>query len=83
MAIERGTPGRSLIKGALVSALGVLVGEETTRDVKAKIKGYRGESLVGRALRGMPEAWRVFHDVDLNGENIDHVVAGPRVGSST
>ena len=78
MAVERGTPGKSLIKGALVSALGVLVGEETTRDVKAKIKGFRGESQVGRALRGMPEAWRVFHDVDLGGENIDHVVAGPR-----
>ena len=78
MAVKRGTPAKSFIKSALGSVLGVVTGEATTADVRAKLKVYRGESSVGRALRGLPEGWRVFHGVDLGGERADHVVAGPR-----
>ena len=67
-----------MIKRALVSVWRVITGEETTREVGTEVKGYRGESQVGRALRGLPEGWRVFHDVDLGSENVGHLIAGPR-----
>ncbi len=44
---------------------------------RAKAKGLLGERRVGTLLEGLPEGWRVFHDVDLGGENADHVVVGP------
>lgn len=78
MAVERGTPGKSLIKKTFRSVLGVVTGEDTTADVKAGLKAYHGESRVARALRGLPSAWRLFHEVDIGGEQVDNVVAGPR-----
>ena len=32
---------------------------------------------MGALLEALPEGWRVFHDVELEGENADHVVVGP------
>ena len=67
-----------MIKGTLASVAGALIGEETRANVRAKLKRLHSESRVGRALRGLPAAWRVFHDVDLGDEILEHVVAGPR-----
>ncbi len=66
----------------LLFALGYFVkmaaeDREFQRAVHAKIKGYSGERAVGRVLEALPEHFRVFHDVDLDGENADHVVVGP------
>lgn len=50
---------------------------EFQRALHAQVKGYAGEQAVGRVLEALPEPFRVFHDVDLDGENADHVVVGP------
>lgn len=44
----------------------------------AYLRGYLGESRVGRVLATLPSGWRVFNDVDLKGENVDHVVVSSR-----
>ena len=48
--------------------------EATRKDARAITKGYAGEARAGKLLAGLPEGWRVFHDVKLDGENADHVV---------
>jgi hypothetical protein len=41
--------------------------------------GSLGEQVVGRELdQLMAQGYRVFHDVEFSGWNIDHVVVGPR-----
>ncbi|MDH3397686.1 MAG: hypothetical protein OEM81_07645 [Acidimicrobiia bacterium] len=60
VAVKRGAPGKPLVRAALASIVGVISGRETTANVKARFKGYRGESLVANALRGLPGAWRFF-----------------------
>ncbi|MGQ9510891.1 MAG: nuclease-related domain-containing protein [Thermaceae bacterium] len=62
---------------ALLGVIWVLSGREVKRGLAAKVKGYIGEAKVGRILEELPEGFRVFHDVDLGGENADHVVVGP------
>ncbi len=51
---------------------------EFQKALHAHLKGYSGERAVGRVLEALPEPFRVFHDVDLDGENADHVVVGPK-----
>ena len=48
------------------------------REFVAKARGAIGENFVGRALHRLPAGWRVFHDVQLDHENIDHVVVSNR-----
>ncbi|GAB6942446.1 nuclease-related domain-containing protein [Thermus brockianus] len=55
----------------------LLQDKEVERAVVANARGYLGEARVGQVLAGLPSTWRVFHDVDLGGENADHVVVGP------
>lgn len=55
----------------------LLQDKEVERTVVATARGYLGEAQVGRVLEGLPEGFRVYHDVDLGGENADHVVVGP------
>ncbi|MGC8875714.1 nuclease-related domain-containing protein [Thermus sp.] len=62
---------------ALLAAVRFLQDKDVEREVVAKARGYLGESRVGRVLARLPLGWRVFHDVDLGGENADHVVVGP------
>lgn len=52
--------------------------ELTRKDAHAITKGYAGEARAGKLLAGLPEGWRVFHDVNLDGENADHVVVSNR-----
>ena len=72
MAKEKGIAGKSLI-GRSLKALFF-----SGRDFQAATKGLRGERLLGRELAKLPEGWRVWHDLDLGGENIDHVVASAK-----
>lgn len=52
------------------------------KDIRSKFvrvgKGYVGERSVGKTLSELPAGWRVFHDVQLDGENADHVVVSSR-----
>ena len=72
MAKEKGTAGKSLIGRSLKALFA------PERDFQAATKGLRGERLLGRELKQLPEGWRVWHDLDLGGENIDHVVASAK-----
>ncbi|WP_022799283.1 nuclease-related domain-containing protein [Thermus islandicus] len=62
---------------AFLAVVRLLEDKDVEREVVAKARGYLGESQVGRILARLPLGWRVFHDVDLGGENADHVVVGP------
>lgn len=62
---------------AFLAVVRLLQDKEVEREVVAKARGYLGEARVGRVLEALPFPWRVFHDVDLGGENADHVVVGP------
>ena len=37
-----------------------------------------GERLLGKELARLPVGWRVWHDLDLETDNIDHVVASAK-----
>ncbi|MER3483513.1 MAG: hypothetical protein C4332_10585, partial [Meiothermus sp.] len=50
---------------------------QTRKDLRAIGKGYAGEAIVGKMLESLPSGWRVLHDLDLGGENVDHLVLGP------
>mgnify|MGYP000259796344 CR=1 FL=1 len=62
---------------ALLAVVRMLQDKEVERLVVASARGYRGEAQVGRLLSRLPSTWKVYHDVDLGGENADHVVVGP------
>ncbi len=62
---------------AFLAVVRLLQDKDVEREVLAKARGYLGESRVGKALADLPLGWRVFHDLDLEGENADHVVVGP------
>lgn len=62
---------------ALLLVVRLLQEKDVERTVVANVKGYLGEAQVGQVLAGLPSTWQVFHDVDLDGENADHVVVGP------
>jgi hypothetical protein len=62
---------------ALLLVVRLLQEKEVERTLVAHVKGYVGEAQVGRVLAELPSTWQVFHDVDLGGENADHVVVGP------
>ncbi|GAB5603609.1 hypothetical protein FJNA_21350 [Thermus sp. FJN-A] len=62
---------------AFLAVARFLQDKEVERTVVATTQGYLGEAQVGRFLAELPSTWRVFHDVDLGGENADHVVVGP------
>ena len=62
---------------AFLAVMRLLQDKAVERAVVAKARGYLGEARVGRVLEALPSPWRVFHDVDLGGENADHVVVGP------
>ena len=73
MATVKGTAGKTLIVKSLKT---MLFG--AGNDFHAASKGMQGERLVGRELKKLPEGWRVWHDLDIGGENLDHVVASAK-----
>ncbi|WP_254431557.1 nuclease-related domain-containing protein [Meiothermus sp. PNK-Is4] len=62
---------------ALFLVVRMLSSKEVSRTIRALGKGYLGEMTVGKHLEQLPTGWRVFHDLDLGGENVDHLVIGP------
>ena len=72
MAKEKGIAGKSLIGRSLKAVF------SSEKDFHAATKGLRGERLLGKELKKLPEGWRVWHDLDLKSENIDHVVASAK-----
>lgn len=56
----------------------MLQDRKLSKELVAKGRGAIGEDRVGRALAKLPTGWRLFHDVQLDGENADHVVVGNR-----
>jgi Domain of unknown function (DUF4158)/Nuclease-related domain len=48
------------------------------KQFQTSAKGMAGERKVGKVLKQLPEGWRVWHDLDIGGENIDHVVASAK-----
>lgn len=63
---------------AMWAFVAVLRSRSFERQFVAKARGVIGETTVGLALRELPSGWRVFHDVQLENENIDHVVVSNR-----
>jgi len=47
------------------------------RELRDLLRGLRGEDLVGYRLEGLPEEFRVVHDLATEAGNVDHVVIGP------
>ena len=72
-AIVKGTAGKTLIFKSLRL---LFFGSKKAFDVAAK--GMEGERKVGKILKGLPDGWRVWHDLDIGGENIDHVIASAK-----
>ena len=62
----------------LIVVLKLLQDREIQSSIVRFGRGFAGERSVGRALSALPGGWRVFHDVDLGGENADHVVVSSR-----
>jgi hypothetical protein len=58
--------------------VGLLRDRAMQRKIVAVGRGAIGEVTVGTALGHLPSGWRGFHDVQLEGENIDHVVVSNR-----
>ena len=73
MAKHKGTAGKTLIGKSLVN---LFFGSNQAFD--RATKGMQGERRLGRELHKLPDGWRVWHDLDLGGENIDHVVASAK-----
>lgn len=72
-------PTAGIVPGVcLITAFILLKRTKTRRRIKALSKGYLGERTVGKTLEKLPVGWRVFHDLDLDGENADHVVVGSK-----
>jgi hypothetical protein len=73
MAKVQGTAGKTLIWKTLGN---LFFGSE--KQFQASAKGMEGERKVGKLLNQLPEGWRVWHDLDVGGENLDHVVASAK-----
>jgi len=78
MAAGRGAPGKPSSRAVFALVGRVASGQETTADLKAQLREYRGKSRIAKALRTLPEGWHLFSEVGLVDGSIDYVVAGPR-----
>ncbi|MEM6429458.1 MAG: nuclease-related domain-containing protein [Deinococcota bacterium] len=73
MAKTKGIAGKTLIKKSLRT---FFFGSD--KAFASSAKGMKGERLLGKALSQLPEGWRIWHDLDIGGENIDHLVASAK-----
>ncbi len=62
---------------AIFVVVKILDNKQMLKDLKAIGKGYVGGAVVGKMLESLPSGWRVLHDLNLDGENVDHLVLGP------
>lgn len=65
--------------GLLLIMIGVFVLFEGYQKGSSWIKGEKGEKIVSRHIKGLPNGYHIFEDVTIpNGKgNIDHLVIGP------
>jgi Nuclease-related domain len=73
MAKIQGTAGKTLIWKTIGN---LFFGSE--KQFQTAAKGMEGERKTGKVLKQLPEGWRVWHDLNISGENIDHVVASAK-----
>jgi hypothetical protein len=50
------------------------------KEEKRAIRGAKGEEKIGELLAGLPEDFRVLHDIESPFGNIDHIVIGKNAG---
>ena len=79
-AVQRGWIWLALLcAGTFVG--GILFLEKRGAALKQRVvhaeTGAAAEQVVAEALHRLPGEYHVFHDLDFNGFNIDHVVVGP------
>ncbi|MDX2007291.1 MAG: nuclease-related domain-containing protein [Meiothermus sp.] len=43
----------------------------------AELQGYVGEAAVSEVLKRLPDDWRIVSDLEIGGENVDHLAIGP------
>ncbi|MGL4609050.1 MAG: nuclease-related domain-containing protein [Trueperaceae bacterium] len=73
MATTKGTAGKTLIWKTIAN---LFFGSD--KHFHTSAKGMEGERKVGKLLKQLPEGWRVWHDLDIGGENVDHIVASAK-----
>jgi Nuclease-related domain len=73
MSKIQGTAGKTLIWKTIGN---LFFGSE--KQFQTAAKGMEGERKVGKVLKQLPEGWRVWHDLNIGDENIDHVVASAK-----
>jgi hypothetical protein len=73
MAQVNGIAGKTLFKKSLGQ---FLIG--SNKSCNMAVAGMAGERKAGKVLKQFPEGWRVWHDLRLGGENIDHLVASSK-----
>ena len=74
-----GGPAAIILLGAI--AIGMKHIDKATDHIVKRAKdaqrGAEAEEKVALRLDDLPDGYHVFHDIDFDGYNIDHVVAGP------
>jgi glutaredoxin-related protein len=73
MAQVNGIAAKTLIKKSLVQLL-----VSSDKSYNMALAGIAGERKASRVLKQLPDGWRVWHDLKLDGENIDHLVASSK-----
>ena len=73
MATHKGMAGKTLVGKSLR-----LLFFGSDKAYNTALKGMEGERRLGKELRKLPDGWRVWHDLDIGNENIDHVVASAK-----
>lgn len=63
--------------GLVAAGMLALVSRDRGRVARRWHYGAAGERDVARALRRLPRAWTVVHDVDRGRGNVDHIAVGP------
>ena len=54
--------------------------DKKLKEEKRAIRGAKGEEKIGELLAGLPEDFRVLHDIESPYGNIDHIVIGKNAG---
>jgi Nuclease-related domain len=73
MALIKGMAGKTLVKKSLLQ---IFIGSDTNYNMA--LAGMAGERKAGKVLKQLPEGWRVWHDLDIGVENINHLVASAK-----
>lgn len=71
-------PHLSTFVTVILGLVAVVKIRTTVRGAQSIVLGVRGERLVGQLLEELrPKGYRIFHDIQGKGFNVDHVIIGP------